>query len=228
MNTLVNHLKVLSKSGIPILDPSIPIGSYVPMDLSVNNKALRAFDITDPRACQVYIDEVLARKNGKVAYGGYLEQRNLYADKANFSSNNGPKRNIHLGIDFWCDAHTEVITPIDGVVHSFKNNAVPGDYGPTIILRHDLGNHIFFTLYGHLSVASLQDLFVGKEFKRESVLGTLGTTDINVNYAPHLHFQVIGDIQSYMGDYPGVCAIEDLEYFKNNCPDPILLLNQLS
>ncbi len=227
MNTLVNHLELLSKSGRGVLDPSISMGSYVPIDLSLNNKILRAFDITDPIACQVYIDEVLAQKKGKVAYGGYLEQRNLYADKSNFSAAHGPKRNIHLGVDFWCDAHTKVITPIDGIVHSFKNNAVPGDYGPTIILRHNIGNHIFFTLYGHLSVTSIEDLFVGKEFKRGSVLATLGTTDINVNYAPHLHFQVIEDIQGYSGDYPGVCAIEDLEYFKNNCPDPILLLSQL-
>jgi murein DD-endopeptidase MepM/ murein hydrolase activator NlpD len=228
MNTLVDHLKSFSKSGLVILDPNMSIDSYVPIDLSINNKALKAFDITDPMSCQVYIDEVLEQKKGKVAYGGYLEQRNLYADKSNFTALDRPKRNIHLGVDFWCDAHTTVITPIDGVVHSFKNNAVSGDYGPTIILRHDIGGHIFFTLYGHLSLASIQDLFIGKEFKRGTVLGAIGTTDVNVNYAPHLHFQVIGDLESYKGDYPGVCAIEDLDYFKNNCPDPILLLNQLA
>ncbi|MFX0558194.1 peptidoglycan DD-metalloendopeptidase family protein [Maribacter sp. CXY002] len=225
MNTLVNHLKVLSKSGIAILDSRISMDSYVPMDLSINNGSLKVFDITDPVACQVYIDEVLEQKKGKVAYGGYLEQRNLYADKSNFNAANGLKRDIHLGVDFWCDAHTEVITPIDGVVHSFKNNAVSGDYGPTIVLRHDEGIHTFFSLYGHLSLASLDDLFEGKVFKKGSVLGALGTPDINVNYAPHLHFQLIKDMQGYQGDYPGVCAAKDLDYFQNNCPNPNLLLN---
>jgi len=39
-----------------------------------------------------------------------------------------------------------------------------------------------------------------------------------------LHFQIIKDIKDYKGDYPGVCAAKDLKYYKNNCPNPNLLL----
>lgn len=150
-----------------------------------------------------------------------MEKRGIYAANSNFSET---KRNIHLGIDFWAKAGTKVLTPIDGVVHSFKNNTTKGDYGPTIILEHGFNGGSFYTLYGHLSLASLVTLYIGKEFKQGNELGTLGETAINVNYAPHLHFQIIKDLAGYTGDYPGVCSKKDIEFYTYNCPNPSLLL----
>jgi murein DD-endopeptidase MepM/ murein hydrolase activator NlpD len=187
---------------------------------------LKDLDITNPIACQTYIDLVLKKEEGLVAYGGYLEQRNLYDDKGSFNSAD-LQRNIHLGIDYWAPAGTKVLVPLDGKIHSFKNNDIKGDYGPTIIMEHHFDDLIFYTLYGHLSLESLKGLTVGMEFSAGSVLATLGTPDINVNYAPHLHFQIIQDLSGYVGDYPGVCAQEDLDFYKKNCPDPNLLLKIL-
>jgi len=206
------------------LDGNIPLKDYTPLDLSINNSELEDLDIAKPETCQTYIEAVLQRSNGRIAYGGYLEKRNLYADKASFSNTPLAQRNIHLGIDYWCAAGTQVIVPITGRVHSFKNNSTIGDYGPTIILEHQLREHTFYTLYGHLSLDSLDRLSVGKPFEAGTVLGKLGTPDINVNYAPHLHFQIIRDIASDMGDYPGVSTALDLDFYKKNCPDPNLLL----
>lgn len=224
MNSLIEVLKSASERSIAILDNSIGINKYVPLDLSKNNTDLREVDITDPSACQNYIDEVLDRKNGLIGYGGYLEERNLYNDKASFTSINSPLRNIHLGIDFWCCEQTKVVTPIDGTVHSFKFNNVPGDYGPTIILKHSIQYLTFYTLYGHLSLSSLEGLVEGKNFKAGEILGALGAPDINVNYAPHLHFQIIYDMEGFYGDYPGVCSKDQLMHYKLNCPDPNFLL----
>lgn len=224
MNVFAQQIVSLSKKALPILDSRIPVENYVPLDLSVDNADLKTLDITNPNVCQSYIDEVLRQSNGKVAYGGYLEKRNLYADKADFSDTSKPVRNIHLGIDYWCKAGTTVIVPINGTVHSFNNNEAVGDYGPTIVLKHQVSDSVFYTLYGHLSIKSLDGLFVGKEFKKGDIVATLGTPDINVNYAPHLHFQIIKDIELYLGDYPGVCAQESLDFYRENCPDPNLLL----
>jgi len=47
---------------------------------------------------------------------------------------------------------------------------------------------------------------------------------INGDYAPHLHFQIIIDMEEKTGDYPGVCSENKLEFYKNNCPNPNLLL----
>ncbi|GMN09412.1 hypothetical protein MTsPCn9_01320 [Croceitalea sp. MTPC9] len=215
-------LKKCSKQSIQILDKKISLAKYSAIDLSTNNNDLSTIEITDPEECQKYIDKVLKKNNAKVGYGGYLEKRNLYATSNRFSD--GKKRNVHLGLDFWCSAGTKVITPISGIVHSFNNNADKGNYGPTIILKHTIEVFSFYTLYGHLSLESLNGLYVGKKFSKGETLATLGTPDINVNYAPHLHFQLIKDIGNFEGDYPGVCSKDDLDFYVNNCPNPNLLL----
>ena len=190
----------------------------------MGNAEIEELAITDPDVCQSYIDTVLQRSKALVAYGGYLEVRNLYKDKGAFTDSQEDLRTIHLGIDFWCTAGTAVLVPIQGRVHSFRNNSTPGDYGPAIILEHSDADGVFYTLYGHLSLASLDGLYKDKVFKAGEQLATLGTPAINVNYAPHLHFQIIQDIQHYEGDYPGVATQKTLSFYKKNCPDPNLLL----
>lgn len=208
---------------ISVLDTCLSKGAYCQIDLSSSNTELDSLNIVDPEICQSYIDKVLKRNNAQVAYGGYLEKRNLYNDKSSFSNQSTP-RNIHLGIDFWAKAGTKVVAPLKGKVHSFQNNAAIGDYGPTIILKHEFNGFTFHTLYGHLSVESLENLQKGQEFEKGMELASLGTPNINVNYAPHLHFQIIIDLEGKHGDYPGVCSEDDLEFYKKNCPDPNLLL----
>ena len=203
----------------PVLDPAIPFGAYTPIDLSQENSELKRVDLGDPNACQAYIDSVTGRAGARVAWGGYLEKRNLYRGHRSFEGEGEP-RDIHLGVDFWAPAGTRVVAPLSGKVHSFKNNAAIGDYGPTILLEHSIEGKIFYTLYGHLSVESLSGLYPGKQIGVGEVLATLGSPDINVNYAPHLHFQIILDLQGFRGDYPGVCRASELGYFKLNCPDP--------
>jgi murein DD-endopeptidase MepM/ murein hydrolase activator NlpD len=109
-------------------------------------------------------------------------------------------------------------------VHSYKNNNNLGDYGPTIILEHKISNTKFYTLYGHLSLASITSLKIGQKFVKGEQIATLGNISVNGDYPPHLHFQIIRDIQDSFGDYPGVCSKKDLEFYIRNCPDPNLLL----
>jgi murein DD-endopeptidase MepM/ murein hydrolase activator NlpD len=113
---------------------------------------------------------------------------------------------------------------LDGKVHSFKNNNNLGDYGPTIILEHKLNNHVFYTLYGHLALESIESIKVGDLFAKGQQLALLGDSSVNGDYAPHLHFQIIKDIDVNFGDYPGVSSKTKLAYYLENCPDPNLLL----
>lgn len=223
MISLAKYLKTTENCPISILEPSIPFTSYCPIDLSSYNIDLNNYNIQNPTQCQSYINTILKKHSAEIAFGGYLEKRSIYSDKSNFTSGKNA-RNIHLGIDFWTKAGSKVIAPLDGIVHSFKNNKTDGDYGPTIILRHELPNLTFHTLYGHLSLASLDNLCLGKSFKKGDTLATLGTPDINVNYAPHLHFQLVVDMEGKEGDYPGVCTNDSLAFYSKNCPDPNLLL----
>ncbi len=200
---------------------------FVPIDLSVNNLDLVNASLSTPEGCDSFIKTYLQSNNADVAYGGYLEVRDLYDRSSYFqSSSKNKKRNIHLGIDFWCKAATSVCTILDGKVHSFKNNTNFGDYGPTIILEHVKDREVFYSLYGHLSIESILNLEIGQTIKKGERIASLGTPDVNGNYAPHLHFQIIKDLQGNVGDYPGVCSKEDLEYYKMNCPNPLLFLTK--
>lgn len=192
--------------------------------ISLSIEDTLGIELSNHEICQGYIDRHLALNKTRVAYGGYLEKRSLYTSNVLFDKGN--VRNIHLGVDFWAPAGTAVVCPMNGVLHSFANNSDYGNYGGTIILSHQIGLERCHTLYGHLSVASLKNLTIGMSINQGEILGHLGTPAENVGYAPHLHFQVINDIDAYYGDYPGVCNSADLGYFLQNCPNPIGYLKE--
>lgn len=194
------------------------------MDLSISNPDLAKINLTDAAEFETYIQKQEKLYDAKIAFGGYLEKRNLYQRSTHFKNNDTNERNIHIGMDLWAPAGTAIICPLDGWIHSFKNNTAVGDYGPTLILKHQLENDTFYTLYGHLSLESIKNLKKGMPFKKGQQLAVLGIAAENGDYAPHLHFQIIKDIAEYFGDYPGVCSQLDLEFYKENCPDPNLLL----
>ncbi len=197
---------------------------HVPLDLSVTNDELPPYSLA---ATQKYIDDIIAKLNGKAAFGGYCERRNLYRDSDIFKADDSDdldERDIHIGVDIWIKAGTPVLAALDGTVHSFNYNSGAGNYGPTIILQHNLTGITFYTLYGHLSAESIEDIEIGDTFKAGQKIAELGEPTVNGGYPPHLHFQIIKDLEENFGDYPGVCAAADLEHYKQNCPNPNLLL----
>jgi murein DD-endopeptidase MepM/ murein hydrolase activator NlpD len=218
-------LTSLSEEFVPIIEPSYSVQSYIHLDLSTTNEALDITVLQQAELHHRHLQEFLKTNNAKVAYGGYLEQRKLY-DRSDYFTSENPKdrRNIHLGIDLWSEAGTIVLSPLKGKVHCFQEITNFGDYGPTIILEHLEDGHTFYTLYGHLSRESLKGLEVGQDIIAGEQIATLGAPEVNGDYAPHLHFQIIVDMQSYSGDYPGVGSQSQLGFYKTNCPDPNLLL----
>ncbi|GGK17633.1 hypothetical protein GCM10007962_09820 [Yeosuana aromativorans] len=222
MATFSEFLKGISSNRLYVLDKNIPATSYVSIDLSSNNKVLRNIDVSSSLALGAFIDKQIKNKQGLVGFGGYNETRSIYQRSTHFKAEN--ERNIHLGIDLWTEAGASIFTPLDATVHSFKNNTHFGDYGPTIILKHSMNNIVFYTLYGHLSLQSITNLKIGQSFKQGDCIGTLGGRSVNGDYPPHLHFQIIKDIQGFIGDYLGVCNKKDLDFYLDNCPNPELLL----
>jgi murein DD-endopeptidase MepM/ murein hydrolase activator NlpD len=225
MNQFSNFLNEISTSSLNVLDVSIPITKYIPIDLSPKNELLKKINVSSSSSLETYVNTHIEKQHGLVAYGGYNEVRDIYKRSSHFNSSNSHlERNIHLGIDLWLEAESSVFTPLDATIHSFKNNQTFGDYGPTIILRHKIQNEIFYTLYGHLSLQSILGLKVGQKFYKGECIAKLGDASVNGDYPPHLHFQIINVIQNYQGDYPGVCCKKDLDFYLNNCPDPNTLL----
>jgi murein DD-endopeptidase MepM/ murein hydrolase activator NlpD len=222
MKTLVSILKSLPPT--KVIDSSIDFSKYAALDLSVTNKGLVESKPLTAADFENFITNYLKKNNAEIAFGGYIEGRNLYQRSTIFKNENLPERNIHIGLDLWGKVGTSILAPLDGKIHSFKNNEGFGDYGPTIILEHEIENEKFYTLYGHLSLESIENITVGTVFKKGDRLATFGNSTVNGDYAPHLHFQIINNIENYYGDYPGVCNINDLNFYIENCPDPNLLL----
>lgn len=191
-------------------------------DFTAANKEIMELDLNDEAAFNDYIFGELEKNNTPVGIGVYNEDRDIYKRSEVFG---GSKvRSIHLGIDIWAEAGTPVFAPLSGKIHSFKNNYAHGDYGPTIILQHELEELTFYTLYGHLSLQSIGTKHIGQKIEKGEHFADFGEYKINVHWPPHLHFQIIADMENHFGDFPGVAAKSDKNHYLNLCPDPNLIL----
>ena len=222
MSALENSF--LQLENIKVIDDSIPYSEYTPIDLSISNTDLSKIDLVNAEIFETFIENHLRKNNSKVAFGGYNEERNLYKSSLIFNAEENEERSIHIGMDLWIKAGTPVLAALDGIVYGFDFNAGKGNYGPTIILKHRIENQSFYTLYGHLSVESIENIEIGTLFKKGQQLATLGDAAVNGGYSPHLHFQIIKNIGENFSDYPGVCNKKDLDFYLKNCPNPNLLL----
>ncbi len=211
----------------PLFDPAPNGDNTCSLDLSVDNEGLQELDVFDAGTMHEYIFGRMASLGARYAIGGYLEDRLMYRRSKLFHDAGGRARSIHLGTDVWASKGSAVCLPLDGLVHSFQDNRQPGDYGPTIIVEHQLDTIGFYTLYGHLQRDSLLHLAEGMPVYAGHVIGRLGDRTENGDWPPHLHFQLITDMQGKKGDFPGVCFADEIEQYRHICPDPAEFIEAL-
>ena len=225
---VVEWLRKEAASCAPVLDVDVRTSPSVVFDLSVGSAFLGA----DPAALEtpVLTEKLFGemRKVGaRVGVGRYDEARPLYVTPA-FAAGDRPTdehRTVHLGMDLFVEPGTRVFAPLDGTVHCLANNAAPKDYGPLVILRHQTGDGTpFFTLYGHLDLASVGALAAGQRVARGQRIAAVGSPPGNGDWAPHLHFQVITDLLELDRDYPGVAYASQREVWKSLSPDPNVIV----
>jgi hypothetical protein len=216
---LADFIKNNRGAFVPMFAPILTEANTLYMDLSGSNREFDGFSETE-------LDRAIVKKleaaDVVAGVGGYLENRSLYSETDLFQGD--LERCIHIGVDVFMPAGTSLYAPVDGVVQSYANRQVYGDYGPVIILRHRIGEFEFHSLYGHLSEASLDGLHEGKMFSGGEKIAEIGARPRNGNWSPHLHFQLVQDMQGFRGDYPGVVCLADLDFYRENCPDPSVLI----
>jgi murein DD-endopeptidase MepM/ murein hydrolase activator NlpD len=218
---LKNHPEYVS----PLVDFNAQTDTLFPFDFSSSNQELKPQIIADTSLFSSWVSQKLKEHNCRYGIGGYNEYRTLYSRSELFDHLEEPRR-LHLGVDIWADAGTPVYAPLSGQIHSFRFNENFGDYGATLILKHDLDGLILHSLYGHLSLSSIEGLQKGAAIKQGEKIAEFGIFSENGNWPPHLHFQLVFDMQGYDGDYPGVCQFSERVNFLGNCPDPAILLTQ--
>jgi len=190
------------------------------LDLGEENISVQRLSSQSELSNYIKKQKKLIKKN--LPFGGYGEKRNLY--QSDLFKSDEQIRNIHLAIDVWVDAGIDIYAPIEGVVHSIAYNDNGLDYGNTLILKHQIGENTFFTLYGHLS-SSIFDMWnISDPVISGDNLGTIGNISENGGWAPHVHCQIIFDLEGNTADYPGVCSEVEKEKYLQNCPDPSILI----
>lgn len=195
---------------------------FLHLDFTDKNKELTDEILLNTDLFIQYINKKLLDANAKYGIGGYNENRTVYRRSKVFDGSE-PRR-LHLGIDIWGKPYTKVMAPLNGIVHSFAFNNAFGDYGATIILTHNLDGESFHTLYGHLSLNSIKNIQEGDVVRKGDVIAEFGIPFENGQWPPHLHFQIVKDLKGMKGDYPGVCALSEKEFYLSNCPDTDLIL----
>jgi murein DD-endopeptidase MepM/ murein hydrolase activator NlpD len=209
---------------------SIDFHSVVPFDpavdqlaainMTVSNTLLTEELVANTEAFSMYIDDERKRRTCRYLIGGYGENRTIYGRSTVFDQGEEPRR-LHLGLDIWGEAGTPVMAAINGSVHSLAFNDQFGDYGATIILEHDWRGHHFYSLYGHLALADLR-INIGDRITAGTEFAHFGLSEENGGWPPHLHIQLMVDIEGKSGDYPGVCRYSEKDRYLANCPDPDL------
>ncbi|MBO3270538.1 peptidoglycan DD-metalloendopeptidase family protein [Hymenobacter defluvii] len=209
----------------PVLPVDLSAPDVARLDFTAANPLLTDADLRDTDAFSDLVARLLAAQQADIGVGGYLENRVIYRRSPTlFADDSAPARSLHLGVDVWLRAGTPVLAPLDAVVHSLADNANFGDYGPTIILQHQLEDTVFYTLYGHLTRRETALLRPGMTVAQGDTFAEVGPPPENGDWPPHLHFQIIADMQGRQGDFPGVAAPAERDQWAALCPDPNLVL----
>lgn len=236
---VIAALERAAPGAAPVLDPDPRTAPTVTLDLSVESgDDGGTFDPTDHSAFSQRLFDEMRDAGAAVGIGRYDEVRWWYTGEAFRAPGNEMDewRTVHLGVDLFADPGTPVLAPLGGRVVSAHDNADRLDYGPTIILEHELeaptgdgdgggvGPIRFRTLFGHLSPESLPALAVGEVVEPGRTIGWIGAPPDNGDWAPHLHFQIFVDPLGYEGTFPGVAAPSARGVWTAVSPDPNHLL----
>ena len=212
----------------PVLDVDLRTAPCPVLDLSIGSRFLGA----DPAALETpalteRVFAAMSAAGARVGIGRYDEARAIYttASFAGGAAHTDEGRTVHLGIDLCVAPGTPVHAPLEGTVHCVANNAAPKDYGPLVILRHELdGAAPFYTLFGHLDRASVAGLASGRRVAAGERIAAVGAPPENGDWWPHVHVQIILDLLDLGADFPGVARASQRAVWTSLSPDPNLLL----
>lgn len=236
---VIAALATAAATAAPLLDPDPRSASTVTLDLSIaTGDDGGTLDPTDSTRFDRLLFDPMRDAGAAIGIGRYDEVRWWYTGEAFRTPRDGIDawRTVHLGIDLFAEPGTAVRAPLAGTVVSVRDNAGRLDYGPTVIIEHEIpagtasGGEAaeatvrFRTLYGHLSPETLARVAPGRTVRAGEEIGWIGAPPRNGDWAPHLHFQIIVDPLDHEGTFPGVAAPGERAVWRSLSPDPNTLL----
>ena len=222
-NWLTGHQQdIFPVLGFAVEDSSVCVFDWSAGSPDIPNLAY----LDDIDSFTVTVFDEMQQAKAAVGIGRYDEPRLVYTtEEYNMPGDNGPRsRTIHIGLDLFMPAGTPLYAPLDGTVQTIVNDAGDKEYGPLLILKHQVEGLTFFTLYGHNSIATLEMWAKGDRVKKGDKIAEIGDYPENGNWVPHSHFQIITDLLDYSDDFPGVADPVHRTVWKSICPDPNLIM----
>ena len=212
-----------AQSPAPIMGYALTAENCKPVDFGMTSRLLAQVpDLADPAAYAAPLRACLGE--GRIGAGYYNEVRPIYLAEM-FNVAPGERRSVHIGADLFAPAGAAIYAPLPGRVHSLAEHPAEQDFGPILILKHQPTPELtFFTLYGHLSPASLSRWSVGQAVAAGELLAHIGDYPRNGNWTPHLHFQIVIDMLDHSDEFPGVCSPRQRNLWRSLSPDPNLIL----
>ena len=170
----------------PIFGDFLKGNPYI-FDFSSNNPKTLEYTLFDFEEFNAMIFDELEASNHQWGIGKYLEERKtLLRAYANIIEE---QRYYHLGLDIVVPYNTPMFAPLDAVVYETGKETTVGNYGGYIILKHDVGGVVFYSLYGHLktphSVRSGEKIKAGQAFAR------IGQESDSGGWFCHVHLQIL-------------------------------------
>ena len=224
---VIDWLWANSQRCAPVTGHDLRAAPVLGVDLSAGSPLVAsnpADNAAGPLARRIF--KAMEAAGAVVGAGGYDEARLVYPPDIFVATGSDERRTVHLGIDLTMPPGSAIFAPLDGVVHGFDDTG-RFDYGPVIVLRHEIpGEEMlsFYTLYGHLERQSLDGLTVGRRFAAGERLGAIGAPPENGDWWPHVHFQIVTDMLDMPCNFNGVAAAGQRGTWLSLSPDPNLIL----
>ena len=222
--TLEEFEKACSETTFASVMPRFPKKNYVVRNLTMGLPRRR-------RGCRLFLWTTPATPGcAKYDVGRYNERRSgvytssHYQNVSNAIDGFDGIRDVHMGLDLGAPIGTSIHAPLDGTIYGFGYNKPLGDYGHVIITEHSLANVTFWILFGHLSAKSVAYKAIGDPVVRGQPIASIGASNENGGWPPHLHLQISLVEPSHPHDMPGVVALRDRDDALRTYPDPRLLL----
>lgn len=212
----------------PVLDVDVRVEPCLVLDLSVGSPLIEGdFAKNEAQFLTPRIWAEMAEAEVEVSIGRYDEPRLIYSSDI-FKTGDAPlaeRRTIHIGFDLFADANTPVFAPLAGKVHDARYNAGHLDYGGVVMLEHETDDgDVFYTLYGHMSRESAENLQPNQQIAKGEKIAEFGDVHENGGWPPHLHLQIIIDPLNVGVDFPGVVLASQRNVWQALSPDPNLLV----
>ncbi|HEU4825881.1 MAG TPA: aminotransferase class III-fold pyridoxal phosphate-dependent enzyme, partial [Dongiaceae bacterium] len=207
----------------PVLDraPALSSKAIVPFG-DPDHAIAKASAARRPEEADRLWRAIAAKDGTELGIGPWGEERPVYASDA-FRSLFDPdrRRTVHLGLDLFAPAGSNVRTPLDGTVVDLYETEVPLDYGHAVLLRHQPEGPAFYSLWGHLSAQTVRDRKVGEQLRAGEVIGQLGDTHENGDWQPHVHIQLITYQPERAADIIGAGEPGYRDVWRDLFPDPL-------